>query len=166
MTDWLIQPLRREHDRTEFCCGITSLDEFLKLRVNPYEHRNLGRTFVAINAATNKVSGYYTIVAGSVPFEFLPNDLSRKLPRHPVPVALIGRLAVGKESQGRLLGEKLLLDSMARSKRLSKDLGIYAVQVDAIDDKAISFYRKYGFVPLQDQPQRLILPIKSIASVS
>ena len=77
---------------------------------------------------------------------------------------LIGQLAVTKLSQGRLLGEKLLLDSFARSVRLSKDLGIHAVQVDAIDERATSFYRKYGFVPLQDQPHRLVLPISSITS--
>jgi GNAT superfamily N-acetyltransferase len=162
LTDWVIEQFRADHIRSEFACGVSSLDDFLKFHVSRYEQRSLGRTYVAVSSGSNKVSGYYTIVAGSIPFQSMPNDLARKLPRHPIPTVLIARLAVDKESQGHLLGEYLLINSLHRADKLSTDLGIHAVQVDAIDDRAASFYRKYGFVPLEDQPRCLILPVSTI----
>jgi predicted N-acetyltransferase YhbS len=110
------------------------------------------------------VKGYYTIAASSVPFESLPAELSRKLPHHKVPVLLIARLAVEKASQGRQLGAKLLRDSLRQAVKLSTDLGIHAVLVEAIDSKAASFYRKYGFAPLQDQPNHLFLPLSKLTN--
>ncbi len=164
MTDWQIERFRSDHVRSEFSCGVASLDNFIRLLASQYEQRRLGKTYVAVSPGSRTVDGYYTIVAGSTPFESLPTDLGRKLPRHPVPVALIGRLVVAKENQGWLLGEKLLLDSLWRASVLSDDLGIHAALVEAIDDKAASFYRRYGFVSLEDQPHRLILPISKIAA--
>jgi GNAT superfamily N-acetyltransferase len=163
LTDWQIERLRPDHLRSQFSCGSASLDNFIQLLAAQYELRRLGKTYVAVIPGDNIVNGFYTILASSVPFESIPSDLSRKLPRHPVPTVLVGRLAVTKESQGQLLGEKLLLDSLSRAAMLSDDLGIHAALVEAIDDKAASFYRKYGFVSLEDQPRRLILPISKIA---
>jgi GNAT superfamily N-acetyltransferase len=166
LTDWQIEPFRPDHIRFQFSCGVPSLDTFIRQLASQYEQRNLGKTYVAITPGSRTVDGYYTIVAGATPFESMPSDLGRKLPRHPIPVALIARLAVAKEFQGRLLGEKLLLDSLWRASAISGHLGIHAALVDAIDDKAASFYRKYGFISLEDQPHRLILPISKIAARS
>lgn len=162
MTDWRIEPFRADHVRSDFSCGIPSLDDFLRLRVGQYEHRRLGKTFVAVSSTHLQVRGYYTIAAGAIAFESLPPELGRKLPRHPVPCVLIARLAVDREYQGHLLGEALLLDSLRRAESLSGELGIHAVQVDALDERASGFYRKYGFVPLEDQPLRLLLPVATI----
>jgi GNAT superfamily N-acetyltransferase len=162
LTDWQIEPFRPDHLRPQFSCGVPSLDNFIKQLASQYEQRSLGKTYVAVAPGASAVNGYYTIVAGSIPFESMPNDLGRKLPRHPVPIVLIGRLAVTKEFQGRHLGASLLRDALRRVVAFSEDLGIYATLVDAIDDTAASFYRKYGFVPLEDQPHRLILPVSKV----
>ncbi len=106
--------------------------------------------------------GYYTLAAGAVAFERLPDDAARKLPKHPVPVVLLARLAVDQSAQGKGLGEVLLLDALQRSLNLSAGLGVYAVEVDELDDAAAAFYRKYGFTPLLDDPLHLYLPFPTV----
>ena len=162
MADWLIEPLAADHERSAFSCGRPPLDDFLRARVSQYEKRRLGRTFVAVPAGSRRVIGYYTLAAGAVAFEHLPPDASRKLPRHPVPLVLLARLAVDLSAQGRRLGEALLLDALDRSLTLSRHLGIRAVRVDALDEPAAPFYRKYGFRTLLDDDRHLDLPIATI----
>jgi GNAT superfamily N-acetyltransferase len=162
-TEWHIEPLGNNHNRSGFSCGIQRLDDFIQHRAGQYERRHLGKTYVAVGEDRRAVIGYYTLAAGSVPFESLPPETARKLPNHPVPVMLLARLAVDSQVQGQHLGETLLIDAFRRSVTISAQLGIHAVQVDAINEKAASFYRRYGFVPLANQPHRLILPISAIA---
>jgi GNAT superfamily N-acetyltransferase len=100
-----------------------------------------------------------------VAFYHLPEDTSRKLPKHPVPVVLLARLAVDQCAQGKGLGEQLLLDAFQRSLDLSISLGVHAVEVVAINDAAAAFYSKYGFVPLLDEPLHLYLPIATIEGI-
>jgi GNAT superfamily N-acetyltransferase len=164
VADWTIEALSKGHNREGFACGRRELDDFIRVRVSQYEKRKLGKTFVAVPAGEKRVIGYYTPAAGAVAFEHLPTDVSRKLPRHPVPVILLARLAVDQSAQGKKLGEALLIDGFRRSLELSKQLGIYAVGVDAVDDSAAAFYRKYGFTPLLDNPLHLYLPIRTIES--
>jgi predicted N-acetyltransferase YhbS len=87
------------------------------------------------------VIGYYTLAAGAVAFEHVPRGGSRKLPKHPVPVVLLARLAVDRSARGKGLGEALLLDALRRAVHLSANLGVHAVRVDALDDAAAAFYR-------------------------
>ena len=162
--DWHIQPLCRDHNRSGFSCGIQHLDDFIKLNAGQYERRHLGKTYVAVGEDRSTVIGYYTLCASSLPFESLPPETGRKLPRHPVPAMLLARLAVDDQAQGQHLGETLLIDAFRRSITISGQLGIHAVQVDAINEKAVSFYRRYGFVPLTDDPHRLIMPLSKIAA--
>ena len=162
MTDWVVEPFAKRHEREEFSCGKPSLDDFIRARVSQYEKRRLGKTFVAVPKGGIKVLGYYTLAAGAVSFEQLPSSASRKLPKHPVPVVLLARLAVDQSVQGMRLGEGLLLDALQRSLDLSVRLGVHAVEVKAIDDGAVKFYGKYGFTPLLDEPHHLYLPISTI----
>ncbi|WP_169979801.1 GNAT family N-acetyltransferase [Tautonia rosea] len=165
MTDWRIEPLAREHDRQAFACGKAPLDEFIRRLVSQYEKRNLGRTYVAVRPGNAAVCGYYTLASGAVPFANFPPDAAKKLPRHPVPVVLLARLAVDKAAQGQGLGEALLIDALGRSLALADAVGIHAVEVDAIDGQAKAFYERYGFVALPDTPSHLFLPIAVIRSV-
>lgn len=169
MDDWRIEPWTSEHDRSSFSSGKQLLDDFLSMRVSQYEKRSLGKTFVAVSftrgQGNRSVIGYYTLAAGSVLFEHLPKKSARKLPRHPIPIVLLARLAVDKSSQGKGLGEGLLLDALQRSLSLAADLGIYAVVVEAKDDSAASFYKRYGFVSLLDDPFHLYLPIATIEKI-
>lgn len=162
MADWAIERLDRSHDRSAFDCGRPPLDDFLRKLVSQYEKRNLGRTYVAVIPVTKRVVGYYTLASGAVTFENLPAEASRKLPRHPVPVALLARLAVDRSMQGRGLGAALLTDALARCLTLAEQIAIHAVAVDAIDEDAAAFYAKYGFVPLEDDPRHLYLPMATI----
>ncbi|HEY4261655.1 MAG TPA: GNAT family N-acetyltransferase [Schlesneria sp.] len=138
---------------------------FVRASVSQYEKRRLGKTFIAVPSGKKRVVGYYTLAASAVSFLTLPTGVSRKLPKHPIPVVLLARLAVDQSAQGKHLGEGLLLDALQRALDLSSDLGIHAVEVDALDDSAAAFYRKYGFSPLVDHPRHLYLPIATIGEV-
>ena len=162
MPEWSIERLASTHTRERFTCGKTSLDEFLHTLVTQYEKRGLGRTYVAVKAGEKEIQGYYTLASGSVSFQNLPLAKSKKLPRHPVPVALLGRLAVSKTSQGTGLGKVLLQDAFIRCVELPKSLGIHAVEVFALDEAAKEFYMKFGFTPLLDNDLHLFLPLKTI----
>jgi GNAT superfamily N-acetyltransferase len=162
MNDWTVQPFAKDHERAGFSCGSPALDDFIRTRVSQYEKRRLGKTFVAVPIASKQVIGFYTLAAGGVSFEHLPSDAARKLPKHPVPVVLLARLAVDQAAQGRGLGEGLLLDALQRTLDLSSSLGVHAVEVDALNDRAAAFYRKYGFTPLLDEALHLYLPISTI----
>jgi predicted N-acetyltransferase YhbS len=88
--------------------------------------------------------------------------MAKKLPKHPVPVILLARLAVDRSVQGQGLGETLLMDALGRAVELSSSLGVFAVHVLAVDDAAGLFYAKYGFVSLLDDPRHMFLPISVI----
>lgn len=165
MANWIIEPFGNHHDRSHFSCGHSSLDDFLRTRVGQYEKRRLGKTFVAVPAGEPRVIGYYTLAAGAVAFQHLPEIAARKLPKHPIPVVLLARLAVDVSAQGKRLGEALLLDALHRSLELSSSLGLHAVKVEALDDNAAAFYHKYGFIPLLDQPLHLYLPLATVKQV-
>ena len=165
MADWIIEPFGKAHERSAFTCGKPSLDDFIRNRVGQYEKRRLGKTFVAVLEGEKRVLGDYTLAAGAVTIEQLPTEASRKLPRHPIPVILLARLAVDRSAQGKRLGEGLLLDALQRSLDLSGNLGTHAVEVHALDDSAAAFYVKYGFSPLLDNPKHLYLPLATIEKV-
>jgi GNAT superfamily N-acetyltransferase len=163
VAEWVIEALDRGHDRTQFRCGKAPLDTFLHSLVGQYEKRRLGRTYVAVRRGAKQVAGYYTLASGAVSFENLPPKAARKLPRHPVPVVLLARLAVDQSAQGHGLGRLLLVDALRRCLSLAGQLAIHAVEVDAIDESAQAFYAKYGFVALQDNPLHLYLPLATVA---
>jgi GNAT superfamily N-acetyltransferase len=162
MDDWTIEQLNRSHDRTQFCCGKTSLDQYLQTRASQDEKRRMGRTYVALRPGDKRVYGYYTLAAGTIPFENLPPGPAKKLPKHPVPVILLARLAVDQSTQGQGLGGHLLGDALKRSVTISKTLGAHAVRVDALDEEARAFYEHYGFISLLDNRLHLFLPIATI----
>lgn len=163
MVDWTVEAFRKDHDRLGFHCGNDQLDYFLRQLVSQYEKRKLGKTYVAVPAGGKKVLGYYTLAAGAVSFQHLPVEVSQKLPKHPVPVVLLARLAVDKAHQGMRLGEGLLMDALQRALDLASSLGVHAVEVEAIDGHAVKFYKKYGFISLIDHPAHMFLPIATIA---
>lgn len=162
MVAWRIEPLNRSHDRANFSCGKPSLDDFLLRLVRQYEKRDIGRTFVAVHPGDTKVCGYYTLASNGIAFQNMPETTAKKLPKHPVPVVILARLAVDRNAQGKGLGVTLLLDALRRTLRLADQLGIHAVEVDAIDQQAKEFYEKHGFVRLPDDDLHLYLPIATI----
>ena len=105
---------------------------------------------------------FYTISSSTIEFDSLPEEKKRKLPAYPIPAALIGRLAVDIVHQGEGLGTELLVNALLKIVRASIQIGIYAVRVDAIDEKAKRFYLKHEFIPLKDNPLSLFLPLKTV----
>ncbi len=168
MDNWHVEPWTKDHDRSSFVSGKQPLDDFFRSRVSQYEKRRLGKTFVAVlpgDGAGRRVIGYYTLAAGAISLEELPRKIARKLPQHPVPIVLLAHLAVDKPHQGKGVGEGLLLDALQRSLALSAKLGIHAVAVEAIDESAASFYKKFGFISLQREVRHLFLPITTVEKV-
>ncbi len=105
--------------------------------------------------------GYYSLSMGEINLSSLPPFLTKKLPKHPVPVGRMGRLAVDLSAQGQGLGTHLMVDAMKRVQTASESVGVYALLVDAKDTSAKNFYLKYGFIPLTDDPMTLFLPLGS-----
>jgi GNAT superfamily N-acetyltransferase len=157
---YIIEPLDRRHDRDGFDCEEESLNEFLKRFARQNDEKGLGRTFVALKPGDPAIIGYYTLSTGAVGFEQVP----AKLPRYPVPVAHIGRLAVDRRATRQGLGAFLLIDALRRIMLVAGHIGIYAVEVYALNEEARSFYLKYGFKPLLDDSQHLYLSILCSAS--
>ncbi|MEX1198786.1 MAG: GNAT family N-acetyltransferase [Pseudohongiellaceae bacterium] len=166
MTDYpdlVIEPLNNGHDRPGFHRGETSLDEYLHRQARQDVKRRVSRVFVATQAELpGTILGYYTLSTLSIEFGQLPNDLARKLPRHPIPAALLGRLAVSQVAQGRGTGSMLLIDALKRTLAVSDEIAIHAMVVDAIDERAQLFYEAFGFTSLGPESCRLFLPLRSI----
>ena len=111
-----------KHQRDAFCCGRPPLDDFLRSLVSQYEKRKLGKTFVAVRPGENLVLGYYTLASGSLSFAHLPAKISKKMPKHPIPVILLARLAVDQTMQGKGLGRGLLMDALHRALKFRRAL--------------------------------------------
>ncbi len=107
---------------------------------------------------SRQLAGFFTLSAGSVSCSDLPESLAQKLPRYPVPVALIGRLAVDSGFQGKGLGSILLADACRKVAHASATLAVAGIVVDAKDAAAAAFYRHFGFLDLPGQAARLLLP--------
>lgn len=161
-----IEPLGRRHDRTAFHCGEEALDRYLKHQARQDSDKRVAAPFVAVNLPDPCVLGYYTLSASVLTLEDLPDELARKLPRYPqVPVTLLGRLAVDRTTQGKGLGEHLLLDALNRSLVHADQIAAMAVVVDAKSEEAARFYGHYGFKPLQAQPRRLFVPMTTVGKL-
>lgn len=156
-----IAALRPDHDRTGFCCGALALDRYFREQVGQDQRRRAAACYVALEAATSRVAGYYTIAASGIPLAELPEALARRLPRYPsVPVARLGRLAVGLDFQKRQLGAALLWDAAARAAR--SELVAFALIVDAKDATAQAFYQHHGFIAFGSQVRQLMFPLSEL----
>lgn len=162
MANWVIERLDKSHDRAGFSCGKPALDAFLKTLVSQYEKKRLGRTFVATRPGEKQVLGYYTAATGSLAVTTLALAVGKRLPKHPLPTAHLGRLAVDVSCRGQGLGWRLLYHFLSSVLEVSARLGLFAVDVWAIDDEARTFYATHGFRPLEDAPLHLYLPIQTI----
>jgi ribosomal protein S18 acetylase RimI-like enzyme len=158
------QLLDSHHDRPAFDCGIESLTNYLHRSARQQMERRTSIAYVLVPLQTpSRIAGYYTLSNTSVLLKDLPQALAKKLPRYPaLPATLLGRLAVNTADQGQRLGERLLVDALARSAEVSAQIASIAVIVDALDDRAAKFYQRYGFQPFADSPRRLFFPMKDV----
>ena len=152
----IFEPLSKQHDRSAFCSGEPALDDWFRKRAGQDDRRNVARVFVALDGEA--IAGFYSLGAFSLGLAALPVTLSTKLPRYDaIPAALIGRLARDERYRGERVGELLLFDAIHRALFAAKDLAIYAIVVDAKNERAAEFYRTYGFEPFPLDPERLFV---------
>ncbi len=151
-------PVDASHDSSAFDSGQETLDLWLRHQALRNEGRG-SRTFVVCR--DRRVVGYYALAAGQVERARAPSGIARNMP-DPIPVFVLGRLAVDRGAQGQGLGKALLKDALRRSLHASREIGARAVIVHAIDGAAVSFYLQYGFKAFPSEARTLHLPIHRI----
>ena len=162
MSEWAIEPLGPGHDRSTFDCGDDRLNDYLVRYAGQHMKKGVSRTYVAVPVGGAEVLAYYSLSTGSIVFSALPPREARRLPAYPIPTVHLGRLAVGRSSQGCGLGSAILIDALARCARVAEQVGVYAVTVHALNDTVRTFYVQHGFVPLDDHPRHLYIPMKAV----
>jgi len=160
---FVIAPLDKTHDKSEFNCGIDVLNQYLKTQAGQDAKKNVAVTYALTPLASKKILGYYTLSSMGIFPGDLPAEIVRRLPRYPIlPGILLGRLAVDISSQRTNLGQYILIDALKRSFQVSNQIGIAAVIVDAKNEQALKFYQHFGFIKLPENNHRLFLPISTI----
>jgi GNAT superfamily N-acetyltransferase len=153
----VVEPLGKHHDRATFSCGQPDLDDWFRLRASQDEKRNIAHVFVALDAELGVV-GFYSLSSLSLSLESLPEAVAHKLPRYDaIPAALIGRLARDERVRGRGVGELLPADAIRRILGAGRSIAVFAIVVDAKDERAADFYRTFGFQVFPSRPKRLFL---------
>ena len=150
------EPLKPDHDLSRFASGRPALDDWLRERAAGNERSGASRTYVVADGA--RVVGYYALSTGAVDCRQAPGRVRRNMP-DPIPVMLMGRLAVDRAWQGRGLGRALLKDAILRTLKAAEIAGMRALLVHALDEDAARFYRHNGFLVSPIDPLVLMLPL-------
>lgn len=150
-------PLTAEHELETFSSGVEPLDKWLKQRARANEAGGASRTYVVCQ--DKRVVGYYSLAAGSVLHHTATGRVRRNMP-DPVPAALLGRLAIDREWQGRGLGAALLQDAVLRVVGAAESIGVRAILVHAISEEAKAFYEYWGLRPSPVDPMTLMITIE------
>lgn len=156
---YCIRPWDADPQAAGFACGEKALDEYLQRYASQDIKRGVARVFVASpEDQPQVVAGFYALSAASIAAQTLPEKWRKRLPHYPVPVALLGRLAVSQQCQGQGLGAILLADACKRVVAASETLAVAAMVVDAKSAQAGAFYQHFGFIELPGDPGRWMLP--------
>ncbi len=152
------------HDRTAFDFGEPALNGYLQRTARQHIQKGIANTYVLVRRSEpHRVLGYFTLSFLEVDISRLPADQRRHLPRTSLPAAKLARLAIDQSCQGNNYGRLLLVDAMRRvADAIRRVAGVVALFVDAKNDHVAQFYRKFGFIPLQDAPLSLMLPANSL----
>ena len=156
-----IEPLASNHDRRGFSCGVEALDQYLQRFARQHANANVSRTYVAADGSA--IIGFYSLAMSAMRRENLPSRHLSRFPNFPLPVARLARLAVDLRHQRQGIGELLLADALQRCLRLSEEIGMIGVVVDAKDEHARGWYERYEFERLPDLPLTLWLSAVAIS---
>lgn len=160
--DVVIEVLTQDHRRETFDCGDSSLNNYLNRYAAQDIKRRVNRVFVAVGSEDAvTICAYYGLCAGTIDVVDTPPSIQKRMPRYPLPVVLLSRLAVDQQYQRRGLGSIMLADALRRVVQASEVLAVYAVVVDAIDERAAGFYKQFGFLQLKSNPLKLFIPLDS-----
>ncbi|MCU0838349.1 MAG: GNAT family N-acetyltransferase [Rhodospirillales bacterium] len=153
----ILEPLGKQHDRSKFACGEGELDDWFRRRAGQDERRNIARVFVAVDSELGVV-GFYSLSSFKLDVDELSEEITHKLPRYDgIPAALIGRLARDSRVRGQGIGELLVADAVRRILSAAQSLAVFAIIVDAKDERAATFYARFGFRRFPLRPNRLFL---------
>lgn len=156
----------KKYQRDLFNCGVESLDRYLIKYANQDLKRKTATVFVLIDSPDNNVIAYYTLSAFTLEVTELEPKITKKLPRYPLlPATMLGRLAVDKNYRGQKSGQLMLVDALKRAYIATKQIASTALVVEVIDSNAVSFYRKYGFISFNSNPNRLYLTMNTISKM-
>jgi len=162
------EPLdKKKHDRAAFSCEQASLDRYLKEHATQEIKKRIAAVYV-LTPDSKTIAGYYTLSQYAIEAGELPPELVQQLhlPRYDrLPATLLGRLARSTQFKGRGLGELLLMGALKRTLEHSRNIASVAVVVDAIDENAHAFYRRFGFIEIPNRPNRLFMPMKTVAQL-
>jgi len=154
------EPITEAHLIESFSCGVPVLDEWLKRRALKNEISGASRTFVICQG--RQAVGYYTLATGSIEHRDAPGKIRRNMP-NPIPVMVLGRLAVDQQWRQAGLGRSLLKDALLRSLSVSKQAGIRALLVHALSEDAKHFYARNGFLESPLDPMTLMIALQDAA---
>ncbi len=152
-----IERLDSSHLKNEFDCGNHGLNDFVRKYANQNARKRVSTTYVAVERGDKIVLAYYSISVGALACGVLSDEETGKLPRYPMPVVKLGRLAVDKSVQNQGIGRILLIDALEKILSVAEKVAVYAVEVDALNDAAKRFYTRYGFQPLKDDDLHMYL---------
>ncbi|TAK74502.1 MAG: N-acetyltransferase [Gammaproteobacteria bacterium] len=155
-------PISANHEISNFDSGESSLDDWLKKRALKNQVSGASRCFVISNH--KEVIGYYSLSAGAISHETTPKTMRRNMP-DPLPVLLLGRLAIDKKYHNQGLGNALLRDAMIRAVSVAGDAGVFAILVHALSEQAKRFYISRGFIESPLQPMTLIMTLETVRSI-
>jgi GNAT superfamily N-acetyltransferase len=150
------EKLTAEHDLSGFDSGEPVLDDWLRRRALQNEASGSSRTYVV--CADKRVVGYYTLANGAITHAAAPGRVKRNMP-DPVPVMILGRLAVDKDFQRRGIGAGLLRDAVLRTIQAADIAGIRAILIHAISENAKRFYESHGFVSSPVDPMTVLITV-------
>ena len=157
------QPLGPDHDVSQFSSGVPALDTWLQGKARLNEAKGGARTYVACDG--DRVAGFYSLAASAVEKRRVSSRVGRNMPE-PIPVILLGQLAVDTDYQGRRLGSDLLIDAAQRALAAADVIGARAIVVQAIDEQAKAFYGRFGFRPFSNrEPLMLLLRISELKAL-
>ena len=154
------EKLTAAHDLSQFLCGEPELDDWLMRKARNNEESGASRTYVVCSG--RQIMGYYALAAGAAAHAAAPGRVRRNMP-DPVPVMVIGRLAVDLKFQGRGIGSALLKDAVLRTVQAAEIAGIRAILVHAINESAKRFYEKLGFMASPTNPMTLMITVRAAA---
>lgn len=154
------QPLAAAHQSGDFESGEHALDDWLKRRAMNNQLSGASRTFVVVDEE-NRVRGFYAMAAGAVSRQLATSAVRRNMP-DPVPVMVLGRLAVDRRAQGIKLGAALLQDAVNRAITVSQNTGVRALLVHPLHENARQFYEHYGFQESPQHPMTLMLCLNTV----
>lgn len=154
-------PLAEHHELAEFDSGVPELDDWLRRRARANQAGGASRTFVVCEGS--RVIAYYALASGAVRTPEALGRFKRNMP-DPIPVAVLGRLAIDRTYQGRGIGRALVRDAGLRLLNAAEILGIRGVLVHAISDDARAFYEAVGFLPSPSDPMMLMIGLKDLSN--